>query len=104
MYVKDAARACVAVAEALLADPAPRVEEHTFHSGWLVSDRDVAAAVRDVFAGRGLPTPPAPENPLGWAPAVGPGDALGETIGWYRDFLRTRFFGTRPAAPLRAAA
>jgi nucleoside-diphosphate-sugar epimerase len=105
VYVKDAARACVALGEGLLAAPAPRADEQTFRSGWLLTDREMAAAARDVFAGRGVLSASAPENPLGWAPAVGLADALAETVAWYREFLRTRFFGTRPAAaPLRAAA
>lgn len=104
VFVRDAARACVALAEHLLARPGPRVEEHAFRSGWVYSDRAIAAAVREAFAGRGVVNGPAPANPLDWAPAVSLADALGETIAWYREFLRTRFFGTRAAAPLRVAA
>ncbi len=105
VYAKDAARACVAVAEVLLAAPGPRVEEHAFRSGWLLTDREMASAAREVFAGRGVLNPPAPANPLGWSPAVGLADALAETVACYREFLRTRSFGPRPAAaPLRAAA
>lgn len=102
VYVADAARACVALADLLLASPGPRVLEHAFRSGCVLTDREVAAAVRDVFAGRGVVNISPPVDSLGWAPAASLADALAETIAWYREFLRTRFFGTRPAA--RAAA
>jgi nucleoside-diphosphate-sugar epimerase len=105
VYVRDAAVACLAAADSLLARPGPRVEEYVFRSGWHLTDRELVAAVREVFAGRGVLNPPPPANPLGWAPAAGLADALGETVAWYREFLRTRFFGTRPAdATGRAAA
>jgi len=104
--VRDAARACVAVAEALSSDPRPRVLDATFRSGWVATDREMAAAVREAFAGRpphlAITDPPA--NPFGWHPAVGPAAALAATIDWYREFVRTRSFGTPLAAPPRRAA
>lgn len=104
VFVRDAARACVAVGETLLSRPGPRAEEHVFRSGWALTERDMSAAVREAFAGRGVMNPSAPANPLGWTPSIGLADALTETIAWYREFLRTRFFGTRPAEPSSRAA
>ncbi|HEX4611317.1 MAG TPA: NAD-dependent epimerase/dehydratase family protein [Urbifossiella sp.] len=104
VFVGDAARACVSVGEGLLAAPGPRAEEHAFRSGWVCTDREIAAAVKDVFAGRAVPSPPPPVNPFGWNPAAGLSDALADTIAWYREFLRTRFFGTRPLGPPQRAA
>ena len=41
---------------------------------------------------------------LGWEPRVDLDDGLARTIAWYREFLRTRFFGTRPVGPPQRAA
>ncbi|MDB5306371.1 MAG: hypothetical protein JWO38_573 [Gemmataceae bacterium] len=106
VFVRDAARACVLLAEALLDRPAPQITDATFRSGWALTDREMTAAVRDVVAGRvpQLPSADPPANPLGWAPVVSFPDALGETIDWYRQLVRTRVFATPPADPARRAA
>lgn len=102
--VRDAARACLRLAESLIGRAGPGLADVAFRTGWAFTDAEVARAVADVFAGRPLAVPPAPPaNPLGWSPACKLGDALGETVDWYRDFLRTRFFGTKPAPARRAA-
>lgn len=98
VFVRDAARACLRVAE----DVAARGPgDYPFRSGWLMSDRRIAVAVRDAFGG-GVPVAPdsAPlANPLGWAPGVTFAEALTETLGWYREFARGG-----SGAPARAAA
>lgn len=99
VYVADAARACLLLADAVAADPCPQVTDVTFRSGWQLDDREMAAAVRAAFDGRnpGHGGGEPPENPLGWCPAATLPGALSETVAWYRGFLRTRFFGTRAA-------
>lgn len=98
VFIRDAARACVRTAEAATAaGPC----DHTFRSGWHLTDRQMAAVVRDVNACRPvvLPTGAAPTNPLGWEPQQPLGEALDETLAWYREFLRAGC-----AVPVRAAA
>jgi CDP-glucose 4,6-dehydratase len=99
VYVADAARACLLLAEAVSGDPRPHVREVTFGSGWLLDDHQTAAAVRATFDGRRVDAPVGepPENPFGWRPATTLSRALSETVAWYREFLQTRFFGTRAA-------
>jgi CDP-glucose 4,6-dehydratase len=99
VYAPDAARACVLLAEALAADPRSQLLDLTFRSGWRLDDHEMAAVVRAVLDGRGTAGPAGgpPENPLGWRPASSLADALSETASWYREFLLTRFFGTRAA-------
>jgi nucleoside-diphosphate-sugar epimerase len=94
VFVRDAARACLRAAEA---PPG----EYSFRSGWLLTDRQMAAATRDTCAGRPVTVPnSAPvANPLGWAPQQALGEALNETLEWYREFLRAGC-----AVPIRAAA
>jgi nucleoside-diphosphate-sugar epimerase len=105
VFVCDAARACVALAEAVAARPVPHVEDLTFRSGWTLTDREMAAHIREAFAGRTPHLPAAtPANPLSWAPAVSFSDALAETIAWYREFLRTRLPGPKPSDPPHRAA
>jgi len=97
VHVRDAARACLAVAEV--------VERHaesldlTFRSGWMLTESAMAALVADVFEGRTPePADAVPNNPLGWQPATTLRDALAETIDWYREFGRTEVAGARRAA------
>jgi len=98
VFVRDAARACLRAAEATVTDGAG---DYPFRSGWLLTDRQMTAVVRDAHAGRPIVAPDsaAPANPLGWHPAGPLADALDETIAWYREFLRIGC-----TAPLRVAA
>ncbi len=98
VFVTDAARACVRAAE-LTVSNGP--DEHTFRSGWLMTDHQMAAAVRDVFAARpvALPDSAAPTNLNGWEPARPFAEAVSETLAWYREYLRAGC-----AVPVRAAA
>jgi CDP-glucose 4,6-dehydratase len=106
VFVRDAARAIVWLSQAVADGEAPRVEDVPFRTGWVLTDQEMVDAVHDVFDGRapGVPRAEPPANPLGWSTAVSLGDGLAETIAWYREFLRTRFFGTKPAEPTRRAA
>jgi nucleoside-diphosphate-sugar epimerase len=94
VFVRDAARACLRAAEA---GPG----EYAFRSGWLMTDRQMASAVRDACAGRPVAVPDSAPvaNPLGWQAQQSLGAALNETLAWYRDFLRAGC-----AVPVRAAA
>jgi CDP-glucose 4,6-dehydratase len=105
VHVGDAARACLRLAEHLLERPGPRREDYAFRSGWVFTDRTMAAAVREASAGRPVPpTGPTPPNPFGWSPAASFADALAETITWYRESAGNQLAGPTPAdAPRRAA-
>jgi nucleoside-diphosphate-sugar epimerase len=94
VFVRDAARACLSAAEA---EPG----EYAFRSGWLLTDRQMAAAVRDACAGRSIEVPDSAPvaNPLGWQPQQTLGETLNETLAWYREFFRAGC-----AVPIRAAA
>jgi CDP-glucose 4,6-dehydratase len=99
VYAADAATACLRLAEAVASDLRPHPLDLTFRSGWQFDDHAMAAAVRAVFDGRGAGGPGGdpPGNPLGWRPATTLTQSLSETVAWYREFLRGRFFGTRAA-------
>jgi nucleoside-diphosphate-sugar epimerase len=87
VFVRDAARACLLAAEPANAGPG----EYTFRSGWQMTDRQMAAAVREAAASRAIEVPDsAPlSNPLGWEPSQSLTDALNETLVWYHTFFRT---------------
>jgi nucleoside-diphosphate-sugar epimerase len=98
VFVRDAARACLRAAESTARGGARAYE---FRSGWLLTERQMAAAVRAAYAGHPaeLPDPAAPTNPLGWAPQQPLAEALDETLAWYREVLRAG-----AAVPVRMAA
>ncbi len=98
VFVRDAARACLRVAEDVAAHGPG---DYPFQSGWRMSERQMAAAVREAFAERTpeVPETAPPANPLGWAPAATFGESVSETLAWYREFRRAGM-GTS----LRAAA
>ena len=84
VFLDDAARACLALGESL--SPEPHLRDETFHSGWSLTDRQMATAVRDVVDGRPallLAAKPQP-NPLDWQPSRSFADAVREAIAWYR--------------------
>ena len=101
VFVRDAARACLALAEAVGARCEPL--DHTFRSGWELTRRAMTALVADVIAGKtpDLPVGKSPSNPLGWQPTTTLTDALGETIAWYRESFGTH--GMRVVEGRRAA-
>ncbi|MBY0455708.1 MAG: hypothetical protein K2V38_00060 [Gemmataceae bacterium] len=82
VFVRDAARACLLAAEAV-ARGGPGA--FAFASGWRLSERGLALALRDVFLGNSPPPAPPPANPLGWAPGESLAEALTETLDWHRD-------------------
>ena len=101
VFVRDAARACIAASEAMEADP--RSLDITFHSGWKLSESAMAALVVDACAGRILELETnRPNNPFGWQPQMPFSDCIAETIDWYRQNLPslagTIHTGTRKAA------
>jgi CDP-glucose 4,6-dehydratase len=87
VFVRDAARACLRVAEDFAANGPG---EHSFRSGWLLTDRQMGAATQAVAAGRAaeLSESEPPTNPLGWQPRHSFAEAMAETLAWYREFLR----------------
>lgn len=104
--VRDAARACVLLAEALVNRPIPHVHEANFRSGWLLTDCEMVAALREACAERSPPdswaVPPA--NPFGWSPLLNFSEAIADIVEWYREVVRSRAIGARPSEPARAAA
>ena len=105
VHVRDAARACLLLGEALGNRPIPHVHEAQFRTGWVHGDREMLAALREGCAGRSprawFATPPA--NPLGWSPSLNFSDAIADTVEGYRESVRSRGLGTRAAQPARAA-
>lgn len=91
VFARDAARACLAVAEAALAGG---THDATFRTGWELTERQVAALVGGASAD---PAGGPGDNPFGWRPETTLDSALAETAAWYREFLG------RPAADARPA-
>ena len=87
VFVRDAARACLEVAETIGATQEPL--DATFRSGWGFTSRAMAGLVAEVVAGR-PPALPAnePESLLGWRPATMLDEALRETVAWFRELAR----------------
>ena len=88
VFVQDAARACVRVAEDFT-ENGPG--EFAFRSGWLLTESQISSAMRDVFAGQVVQLPEvAPlANPLDWEPQQPFADAVNATLEWMRDSLRS---------------
>jgi nucleoside-diphosphate-sugar epimerase len=83
VFVRDAASACLMLAESLA--PEPHLRDETFRTGWGLTDHEMAVAVRDVSENRTRPPIDPPKNPCGWRPAMSFAGAVNETIAWYRD-------------------
>lgn len=89
VFVRDAARACLRLAEAVGAEARPL--DCTFRSGWAFTESAMAGLVADVFAGRGQDVLRSEvSNPLDWQPATPLAAALSETIEWYRESVQMR--------------
>jgi nucleoside-diphosphate-sugar epimerase len=104
VFVRDAARACLALAEAVGVEGASH--DRTFRSGWEFSEREMANLVAHVFAGKSplLPAPESAPNQFGWQAGISLANALGETIAWYREcHHRTKFTVNPPLQPKKAA-
>lgn len=86
VHVRDAARACLLLAEAVAKHPVPHVREANFRSGWLFGERELFTAIREALAGRPplVPFISLPTNPLDWAPSLNFGEAIADTVEWYR--------------------
>jgi nucleoside-diphosphate-sugar epimerase len=104
VYVRDAARACLSLAESVAIGSSPL--DITFHSGWELNDAAMAGFTSAVFYGReaNISNFELPTNPIGWQPVLSFGDALAETIEWYRNDRYSRSIMTRSIDPLRRAA
>jgi CDP-glucose 4,6-dehydratase len=94
VFVRDAARACLQVAEDYAASGRG---DYRFRSGWWMTDRQMWNAMRAVFARQPAESPelPPPVNPLGWQPQFTFAEAARETLAWYHAFLRPGFTGPR---------
>ncbi len=97
VFVRDAARACLALAEAVGTESESL--DCAFRSGWEFTEREMTQFVAAVFAGRHpeVPDVKTPTNPLGWQPEASLAEAMGETIAWYREFQRTPLFVSHTA-------
>ena len=106
VHVRDAARACVMLSEAISSDLPPEARDVTFHSGWALTGRDLAGVVRDVLDDRDprYRLPESPPNPLGWSPTLNFADAIVDTIHWLRATGQTRFSDSTVSDPPRRAA
>ncbi len=90
VFVRDAARACLLLAESVATECRPL--DFTFRSGWELDEGTMARLVAEVLAGR-TPAPSVaepPANPLGWQPETPLGAALAETLAWYWEHGRPR--------------
>jgi nucleoside-diphosphate-sugar epimerase len=101
VFVRDAARACVGLAEAV--GRAGHALDCTFRTGWEFSDAQLVKTLVTSIAG----APPtlassAPTNSHCWRPELSLAAALTETIEWYREFAGT--IDSRHSAPTRRAA
>jgi len=102
VYVEDAARACLKVAEAVATEG--QSLDLTFRSGWEFSDSTLATRIADVIAHRVVATPSdSPSNSLRWKPETTLNDALSKTVEWYREMLN-REGGTFGSDDVRKAA
>jgi nucleoside-diphosphate-sugar epimerase len=83
LYVRDAARALLTLAEAVVADPMA-------WSGWPIrfnpttTGRELSAALDRQPLDAPSATPLLTSHPLGWSPSVSLADAVAETIAWPR--------------------
>jgi len=104
VFIRDAARACLAVAEAVGSGSYPL--DVTFRSGWKLTESEMARFVGDVFAGRKpeIALEESPANPFGWRPANSLEAAVTETIEWYRESARSQAESTRGTDLARKAA
>jgi nucleoside-diphosphate-sugar epimerase len=104
VFIRDAARACLAVAEAVGSGSYPL--DVTFRSGWELTEAEMTRVIGDVFAGRKpkVAFEETPANPFGWRPASSFDAAVTETIEGYRESARSRAETTRLTDPVRKAA
>jgi hypothetical protein len=103
VFIRDAARACLSLAEAVGGGSEPL--DITFRSGWGLNDTAMVEFTSDLFYGR-EPNPSnydAPSNPFGWQPAMSFSDAVAETIEWHREY-RSRTAASRFTNQVRKAA
>ena len=103
VHVRDAARACLMLAEAVGAAGEPL--DVTFRSGWALTDTAMTDHIVTVSTVR-PDVPPAgesPANPLNWRPATSFAEAVAETIAWYAEFRSSLSAGMRPERARRAA-
>jgi nucleoside-diphosphate-sugar epimerase len=104
VFVRDAAEACVLVAEELLEAKTP--VDRFFQSGWLLNDDEMTEQIRAVFAGTTFMSRNAevPGNPHGWAPSTTLCDALAECIEYQRSQPQVQVLRTSTRNTSRKAA
>ena len=102
VFVRDAARACVMLAEAVTREC--QSFDVTFQSGWEFTDSVMAAQMVDAIAKRVLSTQrETPSNLLAWQPEITMYDAIRETVEWYRELLDREGATVRPDDVRKAA-
>jgi nucleoside-diphosphate-sugar epimerase len=103
VFVRDAAQACLALAEAVAVGTNPL--DITFRSGWELTETEMARVIADIFAGRKpeVTDVETPTNPIGWHAAMPLTRGLAETIEWYRREYLRRSSGTHPDHLRKAA-
>ena len=104
VYVRDAARACLSIGEALEGGSGPL--DVAFRTGWEFNDSEMAGIVNDVSAGRkpGVVLRETPWNSLGWKAETTLTEAVRETLEEYRASLRIRQNTVPSVEPTRKAA
>ena len=105
VFIRDAARACLAVGEAIDSGSYPL--DATFRTGWEMSEAEMAENVRDMIAGHALKAgfeEETPANPFSWRPEYSFVDALADAIECYRATARSRNESIRSTYPGRKAA
>ena len=101
VFVRDAARACLHLAEEVLATSHPMDCE--FRTGWEFTDAAMTEMIAAAVAGQ-LPSAPSvvPGNPHGWQPEIPLPDALRETVEWFKRAIASEAIPS--TGPIRRAA
>lgn len=101
VFVRDAARACLHLAEEVLATSHPIDCE--FRTGWEFTDAAMTEMIAAAVAGQ-LPSAPIakPGNPYGWQPETSLPDALRETVEWFKRAIASEAIPS--TRPIRRAA
>jgi len=96
VFVRDAARACLLLAEAV--HQAGHALDCTFRSGWELTESAIAEMISSLLESPES-RPVELSNPLNWRPETSLSDALRETIEWYRQSNPSK-----TVTPMRKAA
>ncbi|HEY3788510.1 MAG TPA: hypothetical protein VGL71_06625, partial [Urbifossiella sp.] len=106
VHVRDAARACLLLAECAAGESGQRIREEHFRSGWLLSERDMAAAIQCVSSNRSLEVAFSEQkkNPLNWSPELNFSEAIADSLAVRGESARLPFLWNRTSEPARRTA